>query len=270
MKRGRFHQGFTLIELLVVIAIIAILAAMLLPALAKAKDRARTIQCINNMRQLTLCWSMYADDNNDRLVPNWILAGSGSSPPEAWIAGSESITSESTNVAFIQNGRLFPYNKSTAIYQCPSLKGTKAANPTAVDATLLVRSVSMNGRMGGSAFGDTSSAGSLFITSGIFGGGYSPFKKMNEIKTPSPADAMLFLDESLGTIDDGFFAVDTHPNTTTWNNAPGARHSRGCTFSFADGHSERWRWKDISTELGVSAPVTSKEDLGRVQYAISQ
>src|ERR1017187_6058243 len=84
----RDKNGFTLIELLVVIAIIAILAAILLPVLGAAKARARTIQCVNNMKQLTLCWIIYANDNNDQLVPNWIILPSYSSAPESWVSGN--------------------------------------------------------------------------------------------------------------------------------------------------------------------------------------
>jgi prepilin-type N-terminal cleavage/methylation domain-containing protein/prepilin-type processing-associated H-X9-DG protein len=270
MKRYFSAKAFTLVELLVVIAIIAILAALLLPALAKAKDRARTIQCINNMRQLTLCWLLYADENGDKIVPNWIQLSGGSAPPEAWITGNEQHTAEATNVAFIHNGRLYPYNQTPAIYVCPNLQGIKTAAPTSVDASLLVRSVSMGARMGGSFPTDTSTAGQLFITYGLYGSAHPPYRKISEIKNPGPVDAMVFLDESLNTVDDGYFYVSLDPNAGSWDNCPGARHDKGNVFAFADGHSERWTWKGISVEMNPGAPVVSLDDLHRVQDAIGQ
>jgi prepilin-type N-terminal cleavage/methylation domain-containing protein len=164
MKR-QTRRGFTLVELLVVIAIIAILAALLLPVLGAAKAKAQTTQCINNMKQLDMCWIMYAHDNNDRLVPNWVLSDY-SSAPESWILGNVQISDDSTNLAYIRNGRLYDYNKSPAIYKCPSLNGTMLDG---VSGNSLVRSVSMNGRMGEAVAGDTSILGPLEDTSAFFG-----------------------------------------------------------------------------------------------------
>ena len=103
----KITRAFTLLELLVVIAIIAILAALLLPVLSKSKAKAQGDQCLNNMKQLTLGWIMYLGDNNDRLVPNWILAvPNWTSAPESWVTGNEQKLPEATNVACVQNGRL--------------------------------------------------------------------------------------------------------------------------------------------------------------------
>src|SRR5438094_825590 len=116
-------NAFTLIELLVVIAIIAILVSLLLPSLSRAKAKAQSIKCLNNLRQLTLCWLMYPDDHGDRLPPqnpgannNGLIALSGS-----WILGNVQQDLTSSN---IEQGVLFPYNRSTAIYHCPADQST--------------------------------------------------------------------------------------------------------------------------------------------------
>jgi prepilin-type N-terminal cleavage/methylation domain-containing protein/prepilin-type processing-associated H-X9-DG protein len=262
------RRAFTLIELLAVIAIIAILAAMLLPVLSKAKSRAQGIQCLNNMNQLSLGWIMYAGDNEDRLVPNWLLAvPNWSSAPESWVAGNEQKLVESTNFAFIQNGRLYDYIKSPAVYRCPSLSGMARVG---VPADQLVRSVSMNGRMGGALSNDTSVAGTVWDTSAMFGINNPPIRKASAISNPSPVNALVFVDESLNTVDDCFFIVQLGADVTTWQNSPTARHNNGATLSFGDGHTELWNWKGITDEQTGGAVAWGDIDLPRVQNAIGQ
>src|SRR5216683_1202980 len=107
--------AFTLIELLVVIAIIAILAAMLLPVLSRAKSKAQTIHCLNNLKQLTACWHLYACDNRDHLAPNL-----QSTDPTSWVLGFVRTMPDATNEIPIRTGKLFPYNTIVAIYRCPA------------------------------------------------------------------------------------------------------------------------------------------------------
>jgi prepilin-type N-terminal cleavage/methylation domain-containing protein/prepilin-type processing-associated H-X9-DG protein len=267
VKNPPARQGFTLIELLVVIAIIAILAAMLLPALSRAKAKAQTIDCLNKMKQLTLCWVLYSNDNQERVVPNWILISNGSSAPESWVSGDEEILSQATDVSYIQNSRLWEYNKSPAIYKCPSLRG-KA--PIGVPASSLVRSVSMCGRMGGAAPGDISTNGALYMPG--FGANNPPIKRTSDIQTPPPVNAIVFVDESLNTVDDAFFIIPMGTVSGSWINSPTARHSSGATFSFADGHVERWGWRGISTDQDYYATIAASQavDIRRIQAGIGQ
>src|SRR6266436_3554158 len=126
-------SAFTLIELLVVIAIIAILASMLLPALAKAKHKAQGVACMSNLRQLQLCWNLYLDDNNGRLVPSRIdtYARGLWSGPGAWAVGDAMYDTSTLN---LQQGLLFPYNRSVGIYRCPGNKDTVVGYPAILRA----------------------------------------------------------------------------------------------------------------------------------------
>ena len=144
---ARLAQGFTLIELLVVIAIIAILAALLLPALSKAKERGRAIVCQSNLRQMTLAWLLYPDDNNGRLVPNH--DGGGVTPDKSWVANWEdwnTVNNQNFDLTLLQNAMLAPYcNKQVKIYKCPSDHWQCGGQER-------TRSISMNAFMEGGAY----------------------------------------------------------------------------------------------------------------------
>ena len=243
---SRQARGFTLIELLVVIAIIAILAGMLLPALSKAKAKAHNINCMSILKQLTLSWIMYADDNGGALVKNWV------SSSEAWIGGDVSSMPNATNVNFIMNGKLYPYNSSRDIYRCPVDIQVPDSLRAAIKGQKRVRSYSMNGRMGGADASDARFGAA--DTSWVLGAKYPMFKKTTDIVEPSPTQAFVFIEESYLTVDDGYFAVRA-PGDNLWQNSPTVRHGRSCELSFADGHAEIWRWNFLNKDQNLDAPV---------------
>jgi prepilin-type N-terminal cleavage/methylation domain-containing protein/prepilin-type processing-associated H-X9-DG protein len=233
--KNRNQRGFTLIELLVVIAIIAILAAMLLPALGKAKIRAYRISCLNNMRQLQLGWIMYADDNQDKLAEN----NEGTPTAQNWVAGSMLFAPGNTDPTTITTAELYPYVKSTAIYKCPAdQRTTQFPNP---GGTPTIRSMSMNAFMG-SPVGKGPNSISPFVGSGL------PMKEFTKLSSVTSASGgasqyWVFLDENPYSINDGWFVCSLDTPTLWWD-MPASYHNNAGGLSFADGHSEIKVWKD--------------------------
>ena len=257
------QRAFTLIELLVVIAIIAILAAMLLPALSKAKNRAKEIGCLNNLKEMQLAWIMYADDFNQNIPPN----GKSSESAANWVPGLMSNASDATNTLLLQEGVLYVYNKSTGIYKCPA-----DILPNPQSGVVTVRSYSMNCYMNGSDVGNTHDG----LT------GYVVNTKLTQIKTPVTSSAFVFVDESPNTIDDGQFGLSPagqNNSVDSWLNYPTARHNDAAGFSFADGHAEDFRWLGGElAKLDVAKPIPAPPitvsgidltDLRRVQSALA-
>jgi prepilin-type N-terminal cleavage/methylation domain-containing protein len=240
-------RGFTLIELLVVIAIIAILAALLLPALNKGKLKAQGIQCLNNHRQLCFAWRMYSDDNLERLLYASDNPYDPSTIASTWVTGYLQWFNPQDPANWdpnhdITKSPMWPYcGQNLAIWKCPADRSFVVVNGQALPR---VRSMSMNFYLGGFGGWD----GSDFLDTA----NYKLYFKQSELAIPGPSQIFVFLDMRSDSIDIGNFAAcmtgwPNQPASYAFYDLPGCYHSLACGFSFADGHSETHRWRDGRT-----------------------
>jgi prepilin-type N-terminal cleavage/methylation domain-containing protein len=234
--------GFTLIELLVVIGIVGVLAALLIPALQRSKERARAVACMNNKRQLTLAWTMYSGDNNERLAYNLVNSSSqnnlvAKSRPN-WVNNvmDWELSPDNTNLDFINSSILgFYVNYSTTLFRCPSDQAVSTVQKGAGWHYGRVRSISMNAMVG-----DPGSALQWGVNTN--NPEYAQFLRESDI--PSPSSIFVFLDEHPDSIDDGYFLMK---DGGQWVSLPGSYHNGCGSFSFADGHTLIHPWSCSST-----------------------
>lgn len=249
--------GFTLIELLVVIAIIAILAAMLLPALNKAKAKAQGIHCLNSGRQMMTAWRLYTDDNRDRVPQSY--------GPQEWVHGSLNFDGGNASNWDINkdltSSLLWHYcGKSARVWKCPADQSTAPNNLGAMVPR--VRSIAMN------AWFDSTDV------SGFTDGSMRIYKKLTDLIVPGPSMTWVFLDEREDSINDGemvvgMYGYPSNPNSWRIVDYPASYHNGAGGFAFADGHSEMKKWRDPrtmppvkrGTEMPLNVPSANNQDV---------
>ena len=251
--KSEFACAFTLVELLVVIAIIAILAALLLPAVARAKAEGQSISCLSNLRQLQAGWLMYVHDNHDALPPNnsaksgFIQSGVSNAWGNSWVWGN---AQRDTNSANIEHGVLFPEVGSSVVYRCPADRSTVIGRPDLRRFRSYSASWCLNVHI---KSGDLQEGGNDISIN---------LRKFSQIVNPAPTKILVFIDEHERSIDDGVFGVpvpwaggESEAKIGRWKqwwgaSMPADRHSQGCNLSFADGHVEHYHW--LSPKKGMS------------------
>jgi prepilin-type N-terminal cleavage/methylation domain-containing protein/prepilin-type processing-associated H-X9-DG protein len=267
-------RAFTLIELLVVIAIIAILAAILLPVLARAKAKALTTQDLNNFKQLQMCYQLYLGDNYDLLPVNLSSGGSVTANGlDCWIVGDAQTDTSTTN---IMQGKLYDYNQQVAIYLCPAntrmimASASLPLHPTPYPVPM-TRTCSLEYSLGGST-----NNGVPITRNGITFGVYT---KGNQVR--HPASKIAFVDENEYSVGDGCFGnYPANSQENLWWNMAGSRHNKGSVFSFVDGHVEYFKWHGTAvltypttgtpSDWPGDTPWGSTDDLPRVEAGGSE
>jgi len=250
--------GFTLIELLVVIAIIAILAAMLLPGLAKAKQQTQGIKCMNNSHQFIYAWLMYAGDNADICCNNFgttqTQAENTKKTYRTWCVDimDWAKTPDNTNELLLQLGQLGYYMaRSTPSYKCPA---DNYVSPLQLKSgiTSRVRSYSMSSFFGHYSLGDNNDV--TYQGKNQFNPGYRQWLKVGAVTRP--ATFFVFLDVDPDSISRGFYDVGDLGGALEFDELPASYHNGAAGFSFADGHSEIHKWMDKAWRSGqVTRPV---------------
>lgn len=255
-RSGVWAQGFTLVELLVVIAIIAILAALLLPALTSARKRALATSCRNNLRQLTLSLHLYATDHADALPLNNFVYDVQTKTPittdPSWAPGLAPFDLTASN---LQASVLFPYLRTVSTFRCPS-DGSRVRNlddSPMPRAPLRTRSYNLG--------------------QSIHCEAAPTFEKLTAIDRPAPADLFTFLDTHEDAILDAVFGTPTResPWADYWFDIPGNRHGQAANLAFADGHVETWRWKHPKSGdlfFTIARPPNDRADLRRMQERV--
>jgi prepilin-type N-terminal cleavage/methylation domain-containing protein len=248
------RRAFTLIELLVVIAIIGILAALLLPALSRSKNKAQQTSCLNNLRQLQIAWTTYLGDHNDTLPLNDDFKTSlspNTSSTNSWVSGD---TTVSADLSYIEQGTLYPYVSHPDVYHCPTDRSLVTSSNV-----LRARSYSLD-----------------YYLNGLIDPQYVlPYDAASTVVVKNsqlthPSLDFAFLDENENTIEDGIYLIFRDPDET-WQNAPSDRHNIGMNLTFTDGHCEYWKWRAPKKMQGLAEGVfddNDLQDLRRLQAAL--